>query len=102
MRIVFEQTGGFMGRKTNLTLDLNDLPDSQGELLRLLLDQADFLTLNESYPASSSSRDQFQYRVTVQTDDIEHTVQAAESSIPDSLRPLIDELSRLERTHKSR
>lgn len=100
MRIVFEQTGGFMGRKTSLDLNLADLPGNQAELLRLLLDQAGFLTLDESYPAASSIRDQFQYQIMVETDDIQHTVQAAESSLPDSLRPLIEELSRLARTQK--
>lgn len=37
MRIVFERTGEFMGRKVNLTLDLTTLPPDQAVTLERLI-----------------------------------------------------------------
>lgn len=97
MRIVFEQTGGLMGRKTSLTLNLDDLPDAQAETIRLLLDQAGFSTQSES----KAARDQFHYQVMVESDDLQQTTRTTDSAMPASLRPLIEELTRLARTQKS-
>jgi hypothetical protein len=101
MRIVFEQTGGLMGRKTSLTLNLADLPASQADSLRLLLEQAGFITQTGPNAAASSARDQFNYQVTVETDDLQQSIRTGDASMPPGLRPLIDELSRLARTQKS-
>lgn len=97
MRIIFERTGGFMGRKTSLTLDLNDLPADQAGTLRDLLEQTNFLSLEESPPAPSPARDEFHYRVTVETKNIQHTVHTTDTTMPASLYPLIEELTRLTR-----
>lgn len=101
MRIHFERTGGFMGRAIRLDIDLDDLSPPQAEILRLLLDKANFLGLEEKTPASNSARDVFQYLITVETDDIQHTIQASDVDMPVSLRPLIDELSKIAREHQT-
>jgi len=53
MRILFEQTGGFMGRTVDLNLDLKDLPEDQAETLRQLLEQANFFGLEENLARQS-------------------------------------------------
>ena len=99
MRIIFERTGGFMGRKAAVDLDLNKLPADQAWTLRRLLDESNFLSLEESLTAPGPARDEFQYSITVQTRNIEHCIRFSDASMPDSLRPLVEELSNLARTN---
>jgi hypothetical protein len=101
MRIIFERTGGFMGRKVSLDVHLKDLPTPQAESLQQLIDQSDFLELKDSVPDSDSARDGFQYRITVEAEIIHHSVETTEFTMPAKLRPLIDELTRLARTMRS-
>ncbi len=89
-----------MGLKAYLTLDLDDLPPDQAETLQRLLDEADFFNL----PASLSSRsapDEFHYKITVELNTRSHAVQLNETAAPESLRPLLSELSLRARTHRA-
>ncbi len=97
MRIVFEQSGGFMGRTVNLTLDLGELPPEQASVLRNLLQEAHFLELDQDL-APRPMRDSFSYRITVETESAEHTIRVNDANAPSSLRPLIQELSKRART----
>ena len=92
MRIQFERTGGIMGLKSSLLLDLDELPLDQAQTLRLLLDESQFLTLPEN-PPTHSTPDGFQYTITVETERITHTIHTSDASIPDELRPLLEYLS---------
>ena len=94
--ILFERTGGFMGRKVSLTIDLDSIPSDQAETLRGLLETSNFFSL----PASSSAApvpDEFFYRITVTTETIEHAVETSDTSMSEELRPLVEELRRLAR-----
>jgi hypothetical protein len=103
MRITFERTGGFMGRKVSLTLELDELPSDQAETLHRYLDEANFFTI-EGTPSSPGptrfARDEFHYLITVETRDTKHTVRTTDATMPASLRPLIEELSRLTRLQR--
>ncbi|HEY6074580.1 MAG TPA: protealysin inhibitor emfourin [Anaerolineales bacterium] len=99
MRIVFEQTGGFMGRTVNLTVDLSDLPAAQADQLRSLLQEAHFIELDKDL-APLPVRDDYSYRITVETESAEHTIRVSDASAPSDLRPLIQELSRLARSQR--
>ena len=99
MRILFEQTGGFMGRTVDLNLDLKDLPEDQAETLRQLLEQANFFGLEENL-ARQSYPDAYQYQIKVETERMEHTVHASDGNVPESLRPLVDELSKRARLQR--
>lgn len=100
MRITFERTGGFMGRKVAVDLDLDQLPADHARTLRRLLDESNFLSLEESLTVPGPARDEFQYSITVQSGTIEHSVRFTDASMPDSLRPLVEELSNLARTNR--
>jgi hypothetical protein len=91
-KILFERTGGFMGRKVSVTIDLEDLPEEQAEELDELLDEADFFEL----PADLTKPDipdAFTYNITVFSDDEQHSVRVSDATAPDDLRPLLEELS---------
>jgi hypothetical protein len=100
MRITFERTGGFMGRKVSLILELDELPSDQAGTLSRLLDEANFFAIEEtpSTPGPTRvARDDFHYLITVETRDVTHTVRTTNATMPASLRPLIEELSQLAR-----
>jgi hypothetical protein len=98
MRIIFERSGGLMGLKSGLTLDLNDLPSDQAETLRGLVDEANFFTLPEN-PPDRPRPDGFQYTIIVETALVKHTIHTSDATIPEELRPLLQELSQRLRAH---
>ena len=90
--IMFERTGGFMGRKVSLKLDLDDLPHDQAKNLKHLLEGADFFSLPENL-ITRPVPDEFTYIITVEDDDHRKTIRVSDTTAPDALRPLIAELS---------
>jgi hypothetical protein len=93
MRIIFERTGGFAGRKLQGILESSSLPEPQAGRLRELLDQSGFFRLPEKLISKSSGADRFYYKITVESDTGIHTVEAAEAAIPPHLRTLLDWLT---------
>ena len=98
-KISFERTGGFMGRKVSATIDLDDLPDEQAELLGDLLDEADFFELPDDL-TKPAIPDAFTYNITVFNADKQHSVRVSDATAPDDLRPLLDELSKQARMQR--
>ena len=91
MQIVFERTGGLMGRKVSLSLDLDEMLPDQAATLRRLIDESDFFGL-EVLQKKTSPLDEFHYIITVTTKTIQHTVRTSDTTMPDALRPLLKEL----------
>ena len=88
-----------MGLKSSLAVDLADQPLDQAETLRRLLDEAHFFTLTEN-PASQPTPDGFQYTITVETETNKHTIHTSDTSAPEELRPLLQELSQMARLQR--
>ena len=99
MRIIFERSGGIMGLKSSLTIKLDELPLDQAETLRRLLDESKFFTLTEK-PPTRPNPDGFQYTITVEIDTAKRTVHTSDTSAPEELRPLLQELSRRARAQR--
>jgi hypothetical protein len=99
MRITFERFGGVMGLKSSLVIDLNELPLDQAEILRLLLDESHFLTLPDS-PPTDPTPDGFQYTIIVETKTITHTVHTSDTTAPEKLHPLLQDLSQRVRSQR--
>ncbi len=100
MRIHFERTGGFMGRKVSLDLDTSNLPADEVETLRQALDETNFFSLPENL-ATQPKPDEFHYLVTVETENIIHSVRASDTSAPPALHALIQFLSQQARTRRA-
>jgi len=98
-KIFFERTGGFMGRKVSASFDLNDLPDDLAELLDELLDDADFFDLPADL-TQPAVPDAFTYNITVSSDEKQHSVRVSDTTAPDELRPLLEELSKQARMQR--
>ncbi len=94
MHILFERTGGFVGRKLQGSLDSAELPLPKARRLRTLLKQSGFFDLPAALRSSGEGADRFNYRLTIQTEDRSHTVEASEDAIPGRMRPLLEFLTR--------
>ena len=81
-------------------LDLDELPEEQADSIRGLLDDLDFKELPEQITEKKSMPDQFTYTITVETDTWKHTVVTGETSAPEKLQELVQQLNRLARTRK--
>ncbi len=86
-----------MGRTVRLNLDLTQLPSDQALTLKRLVDESDFFNLTEP-PPNTSTRDGFNYSLTVTEGKAKHTLHLAERNIPNTLRPLFEDL--IDRTRK--
>jgi len=94
MRIIFERTGGFTGRKIQGLLDSSTLPPPKARKLEKLLEQSRFFELPTLLSSPEPGADRFSYRVTVETDKCRHTVETGDAAIPPALRSLLDFLTR--------
>ena len=93
-KISFKRTGGFMGREIDTDLDLNEMPDEEAqELQRLILD-AKFFNIPQNL-IEPSQHDEYEYIVTVDAGNSNHTVHTSDTNAPQSMRPLLAKLSAL-------
>ena len=93
MRILFERTGGFAGLKLKAAVDAETLPPPQARRLQKLLADSHFFELPLRLGDPAARPDRFQYRLTVESSNCIHTVQANEDAVPSEMRPLLDWLT---------
>lgn len=93
MRIEFERSGGFTGMLVQITIDTDALPAQDAEVLHNLVESANFFDLPEQITPPSPGADQFQYKVTVEEGEQRHKVATSDRAAPDSLQPLLRELT---------
>jgi len=92
--ITFKRSGGFIGQGMRFQLDLKQLPPDDAHAIIRLIRQAEFFNLPENFIIKFNP-DEYQYTITVDLGVISHTVRANDTTMPASLRPLVDELSSL-------
>ena len=98
-KIFYERTGGFMGRKVTATIDLGDVPEELANLLSNLLDEANFFELPSDL-TKPAMPDAFTYNITVSSEERQHSVRVSDTTAPDDLRPLLEELSKQARMQR--
>ena len=92
--ITFKRSGGFVGKGLKFQLTLDDLPSSDATALLQLVEQSEFFNIPENLIVKFNP-DEYQYTITVDAGIICHTVRTNDSTMPATLRPLVDELSSL-------
>ena len=83
-----------MGREMAVDLNLNEMPANISQRLQNLITESNFFAtpvLNEAF----SRPDEFEYTVSIDAGNSMHTVRTTDSSMPESLRPLIEDLTEL-------
>jgi hypothetical protein len=91
-RISFERSGGVVGKTLHHELDLEHLPEEEAEYLQRLIAEADFFNIPTSTVARSIP-DEFHYQISVDNGSEKRTINFSETSMPDSLLPLVKELT---------
>src|SRR5215212_11197220 len=92
--IIFKRSGGFIGQGMRFRLDLNQIPADDARDIIRLIQQAEFFNLPENFIIKFNPNE-YQYTITIDLGIISHTVSANDTTMPASLRPLVDELSAL-------
>ena len=95
--ISYKRTGGVMGQELAIDFDLNEMPANMSQRLQNLITESNFFAtpvVNEAL----SQPDQFEYTVAIDAGNSMHTVRTTDSSMPDSLRTLVEELTKLAET----
>jgi hypothetical protein len=100
MQIHFERTGGFAGLRLTTTLNSATLSPEDAHKLQELIDQAEFFALPPVLTAKTPGADRFQYKLTVETQGRQHTVEVDEGAAPATLRPLLNWLTTAAKTRK--
>ena len=90
--ITFKRSGGFIGTGMKYELNLNQLPMNDADSLIHLIQQAEFFNIPENLIVKFNP-DEYQYTITVDAGVLRHTVRTNDTTMPASLRPLVDELS---------
>lgn len=94
--INYRRTGGTMGREVALDLDLDTIPGDAAQRLHGLLTTSGFFEVPDA--ANLMTRpDEYEYTITVVAGNSMHTLRVTDSTMPESLRPLVDELTELAR-----
>jgi hypothetical protein len=101
MKISFERTGGFTGMRMTAVLDTELMSKEDGNNLEKMVSSSSFFDLPEVLPAHEKGADNFQYRLTLESEKQKHTVEMSGVSVPDKLRPLIDLMMKESRKAKS-
>lgn len=93
MRIQFERSGGFAGMLVRTNIDTGSLPPEEANKLKKMVAEAGFFDLPAQLSSPTPGADQFQYKVTIEEGDRRHTVETDDQAAPDSLWPLLRELT---------
>ena len=92
--INFKRSGGSIGKELAMDFDLNNMPADESRRLHNLLDESRFFEV----PVVSdlrSSPDEYEYVITVVAGNSIHTIHVSDTSMPHSLRPLIEDLTEI-------
>jgi len=95
--INFKRTGGSMGREMAMNFDLGSMPAGAAKRLDGLLTSSNFFDV----PLVNNllaGPDEYQYDITVVAGNSIHTIHVSDTSMPESLRPLVEELTELAET----
>jgi hypothetical protein len=98
MKISYQRSGGFAGMLISFDVATETLLMEEAEEIQELVVSSDFFALPAVIPSSTPGADQFQYKLTVEIEEQQHTVEVGDAAIPESLQPLLNKLRVLSRT----
>ncbi len=98
MKISYRRTGGFTGMILSYDIDVDALPPEEAQELETLVSEADFFTLPGEIRSETPGADQFQYTLTIETDQVQHTVACGDAEMPENLWPLVNKIRILSRS----
>jgi hypothetical protein len=97
VRVKVKREGGFTGVPLSGEFDSESLSQGEAQTLRGLIDSADFFNLPASVAGGTRGADRFQYVVTIETEDKQHTVRTTDTAGSEALHDLVDHLMKMTR-----
>lgn len=94
--INFKRTGGAVNREISFDVDLGTLPGPAAQRLHGLLTESNFFEIPTLHNLMAGP-DEYHYAITAIAGNSLHTVYVTDTDMPESLHPLIDELTELAR-----
>ncbi len=98
MRIHFERTGGFAGMRMTATVNTESLSSEEARDLHEMVEAAGFFDLPAVITTPTPGADRFHYKLTVEAEGRQHTVEMGEAAVPEALRPLLQRLTAMARS----
>jgi emfourin len=89
MRVSLERSGGFANQPFRLELDSEQLTPALAQTLRELVDRAHFFDQPAEIRANQGA-DRFQYDLTVEDGERQHSVRLDDGAGPEALLDLVD------------
>ncbi len=86
-----------MGQEMAVDFDLNEMPNNIAQRLHNLINASDFFEI-PVYNEVNARPDEYEYSITVVAANSIHTIRTTDTSMPESLRPLVEELTELAKT----
>ncbi|PMB25986.1 protealysin inhibitor emfourin [Fischerella thermalis] len=90
MRISLQRTGGFSGIRKQAIVDTANLSPEETQQLYQLLEAANFYSLPPKINAPANQPDRFQYTITVEENNQQHTLIVGEAALSETLKRLIE------------
>src|ERR1044071_3294466 len=95
--INFKRTGGSMGKELTMDFDLNNMPASEAQRLHNMLNESKFFEI-PVVDDLRASPDEYEYVITVVAGNSIHTIHLSDTSMPQSVRPLVEDLPEIAKT----
>lgn len=90
MRISVERSGGFAGIGQTHSVSTDQMTAEEARKVADLVDGAGFFALPPVIHSTDPGADRFQYKITVENEHGDHTVQVDDGAVPPSLQPVLD------------
>lgn len=101
MNISYRRTGGFAGMVMSFDIATDKLPSEEAQELHDLVEVAGFFELPAEIESPVPGADQFEYLLTVESNEQQHTVKVGDAAVPENLWPLIDKIRVLWRSNRN-
>jgi len=89
MRVRLERSGGFAGINRASSVSTDQIPAEEARRVAALVEASGFFELPSVIRSTEPGADQFQYKITVESEHGTHTVQVDEAAVPPSLQPVL-------------
>jgi hypothetical protein len=91
-KIYFERSGGFAGIPSSTMVDIHSLPPDEAHKIQDMIDNAKGFFYQPSKLLPPHGADYFKYKVRVETEEKQNTIETNDITMPSELRPLINYL----------
>lgn len=90
MLIQLDRTGGFAGISRKASFSTDSMPADEQQKLTALVNSCRFFETPSTVRSANPGADQFQYKISVQSEQGTHSVQFPETAVPAQLAPLFE------------